>query len=227
MRAYFHIHRIQQFVNGPRAFSFVVRAAALLSMSFAAAFGFLAAITNPHLRYNPHAFAVGTAALFGAACGGLGLLVSSLRLARRELRALRRCVEELSDLNWELKEAEERARSLLGAQGDLIIRRDGKNVITYANETFCKLSGRDAGELVGTALCLPILEATEATLLPDGTRVYDQKIAGQEGERWIAWREVIVRAGDETQVQSVGRDISDRVEGERELAEALGSSRGR
>ncbi|TMJ28976.1 MAG: response regulator [Alphaproteobacteria bacterium] len=220
MRAYFHIHRIRKFVNGPRAFSFVVRAAALLSMSFAVAFGFLAAITNPHLRYNPHAFAIGTAALFGAACGGLGLLASSLRLARRELRALRRCVEELSDLNWELKEAEERARSLLGAQGDLIIRRDGKNVITYANETFCKLSGRDAGELVGTALCLPILEATEATLLPDGTRVYDQKIAGHEGERWIAWREVIVRAGDETQVQSVGRDISDRVEAERELAEA-------
>ena len=63
MRAYFHIHRIQHFVNGRGALSFVVRAAALLSMSFAAAFGFLAAITNPHLRYNPHAFAIGTAAL--------------------------------------------------------------------------------------------------------------------------------------------------------------------
>src|SRR5204863_7671858 len=95
----FHIHRIQHFMNGRRALSFVIRAAALLSMSFAAAFGFLAAITNPHLRYNPHAFAIGTAALFGAACGGLGLLVSSLRPARRELRALRRCVEELSDLS--------------------------------------------------------------------------------------------------------------------------------
>ena len=33
-------------------------------------------------------------------------------------------IEELSDRNWELREAEERARSLLEAQGDLIVRRD-------------------------------------------------------------------------------------------------------
>jgi hypothetical protein len=42
-------------------------------MSFAAAFGFLAASINPQVRYNPHAFAVGAAALFGAACGVIGL----------------------------------------------------------------------------------------------------------------------------------------------------------
>jgi signal transduction histidine kinase len=42
------------------------------------------------------------------------------------------------------------------------------------------------------------------------------------GARWVAWREVIVRvdAEDCTEVQSVGRDITDRVNAERALGEA-------
>ena len=47
-----------------RAFVFVVRAIAILSMSFAAAFGFLAAMTSPGAHYDPHSFAIGAAALF-------------------------------------------------------------------------------------------------------------------------------------------------------------------
>ena len=220
MRGVFRLDGLRRRLADSRALSLVVRAGALLSMSFAAAFGFLAAITNPHLRYNPHAFAVGTAALFGAACGGIGLLISRLRLARRELNDLRRRAEDLADSSWELKEAEERARSLLESQGDVIICRDGANAITYANETFAKLSGRSPADVVGSPLNLHILEEGEVSLLPDGTRIYDQHIATAAGERWIAWRDVIVRAGEQTQVQSVGRDVTDRVEAEHALAEA-------
>ena len=57
---------------------FVVRAVAILSMSFAAAFGFLAAMSSPATNYDPHTFAIGAAALFGAACGAIGLLVSRI-----------------------------------------------------------------------------------------------------------------------------------------------------
>ena len=183
---------------GGRALSLLVRAAALLSMSFAAAFGFLAAITNPQLRYNPHTFAIGTATLFGAACGIVGLLVSSLRLARRELREQRLRVEDLADRNWELKEAEERARSLLEAQGDVIVRHDREGFVTYANDAFCRLGGRAPGDLVGSPFALPVLEQGDAAQLPDGTRMHDQKIATLDGARWIAWREVVVRAGAHT-----------------------------
>jgi hypothetical protein len=93
-----------------RLLSVLLRAAVILSMSFAAAFGFLSESINPQVRYNPHAFAVGAAALFGAACGVIGLLVSALRTMLKERRDLRRRVEELEDRNWELGEAEERAR---------------------------------------------------------------------------------------------------------------------
>src|SRR5262249_26856092 len=58
-----------------RVVVYVVRGVAVLSMSFAAAFGFLAAMTSPGAHYDPHSFAIGAAALFGAACGAIGLLV--------------------------------------------------------------------------------------------------------------------------------------------------------
>ena len=56
----------------------------------------------------------------------------------------------------------------------------------------------------------------------NGTRIHDQKIAGPEGARWIAWREALVRndAGGPSEMQSVGRDVTNRTESERALAEA-------
>src|SRR5713101_7468318 len=207
-------------LTGKSVLSFLVRALAILSTSYAAAFGFLAAITSPEAHYDPYAFAIGSAALFGAACGAIGLLISSLRLKRSELRELRVRVEDLADRNWELKEAEERARSLLEAQGDLIVRRDVDNRITYANDAYCALGARSRAELIGSPFTPAVLEQGETTLQDDGTGVHDQKIATAGAPRWIAWREVVVRTGHKTEVQSVGRDVTDRVEAERALADA-------
>jgi signal transduction histidine kinase/CheY-like chemotaxis protein len=67
---------------------------------------------------------------------------------------------------------------------------------------------------------LPVEQQGETATLPDGTRVYDQKIAAPSGTRWIAWREVTVRDDHGSEIQSVGRDVTDRVNAERELAEA-------
>ncbi len=207
-------------LTGKSVLSFLVRALAILSTSYAAAFGFLAAITSPEAHYDPYAFAIGSAALFGAACGAIGLLISRIRLIRAELRDLGRQVEDLADRNWELKEAEERARSLLEAQGDLIVRRDVDNRITYANDAYCALGARSRAELIGSPFTPAVLEQGETTLQDDGTRVHDQKIATAGAPRWIAWREVVVRTGAHTEVQSVGRDVTGRVEAERALSDA-------
>ena len=56
--------------------------------------------------------------------------------------------------------------------------------------------------------------------MADGARAYDQKIAAIDGARWIAWREVTVRADGASEMQSVGRDVTDRVLTERALAVA-------
>ena len=67
-----------------------------------------------------------------------------------------------------------------------------------------------------------MLEQGETALEPDGTRIHDQKIAGPLGPRWIAWREALVRsdASRPAEMQCVGRDVTDRTETERALAEA-------
>jgi PAS domain S-box-containing protein len=207
-------------LTGGHVLSFIVRALAILSMAYAAAFGFLTAITSPEAHYDPYSFAIGSAALFGAACGAIGILISRMRVLRAELRDLGREVEDLADRNWELKEAEERARSLLEAQGDLIVRRDVDNRITYANDAYCALGARGRAELIGSPFAPAVLEQGETVLQDDGTRVHDQKIATAGPDRWIAWREVVVRTGTHTEVQSVGRDVTARVEAERALSEA-------
>ena len=142
------------------------------------------------------------------------------RAHKAKLRALEARIEELSDRNWELREAEERARSLLEAQGDLIVRRDGDGRITYANDAFCALAGKQRTALIGKVMALPVLDRGALTVLADGTRVHDQKIACGAGSRWIAWREVAVRAERGSEVQGVGRDVTDRVEAERALEPA-------
>jgi PAS domain S-box-containing protein len=213
-----------------QALGFVLRAAVILSMSFAMAFGFLAGSSGPWVNYDPNLFAVGTSALFGAACGAIGLLVASRLALRAKLRAAGERIEELADRNWELKEVEERAKSFLEAQGDVIIRRDGEGRITFVNDAFCALTGEPREALLGRAFKPDVIEQGDTVLKPDGTRVHDQKIAGRDGARWIAWRDVVVRASGQAgipndiasgaEVQSVGRDVTDRVEAERALCDA-------
>jgi PAS domain S-box-containing protein len=157
-----------------------------------------------------------------AACGALALMVRRNRAQQEEIERLDLRLEDFSDRAWEVKEAEDRAKSFLEAQGDVIIRRDSAGCVTYVNDAFCKLAGRGRDELIGSAFILPLVAQGELAVLPDGTRVHDQQIETSEGPRWIAWREVPVRADSEgrTETQGVGRDVTDRALVERALADA-------
>ncbi len=203
-----------------RLSSFIVRATIVTVMSFAVAFGFLAGATSPAAHYDPYMFAIGVASLFGAACGAMGSLIARIRRMRTELRELETRLDEAADRNWEIREAEERATSFLEAQDDLIMRRDASGAISYVNDAFCALAGRSRAELLATAFSLPVLDQGETSVMADGTRAYDQKIATHDGARWIAWREVTVRAEGTSEMQSVGRDVTDRVLTEQALAVA-------
>ncbi len=203
-----------------RLFSLVIRAVAITSMSFGIAFGFLSGTTAPGSHYDPYNFAVGVSALFGAACGAIGLLISRIQRMKKELRYLEARLDEAADRNWEIKEAEERAKSFFEAQDDVIVRRDGEGAITYVNDAFCALAGRERNTLLATTFALPVSPESGKSELPDGARTYDQQINSPDGARWIAWREVNVRTDGVGETQSVGRDVTDRVKAERALAEA-------
>ena len=156
---------------------------------------------------------IGVGTLFVA----VSVLVAFMLLERRK-RALEARNEELSDRIWELREVEERARSFLEAQGDIIVRRDATGCITYANDGFCTLLNRSREDLIGSATALPILEQGTVAIQPDSTRMYDQKIDCGGIARWIAWREATLRGEAGTEIQSVGRDVTVRVDAERALS---------
>jgi len=202
----------------------ILRALALLVIGAGIGFGLMAEVKPGRGTYNPDLFAIGVSGLFALACTFIAYLFFRNRILKSALRMLEQRVEELADSNWEMKEAEERARGFLEAQGDLIVRRGSDGHITYANDAYCALAGIPRTDLAGRAHHFEILEQGETATLPDGTRVHDQKIAGQLGARWIAWRDVVLRTAGKAEIQSVGRDVTDRVHAERVLSEARDQS---
>ena len=193
--------------------------APLAAAAIAAAAGFIAGVRIQNAASDPVSYAVGAGALVIAIWAATAFFAIQRRTTAT-MRAMEVRIEELADRNWELREAEERARSLLEAQGDVIVRRDSSGLITYANDAFCELAGKPREALVGSLIELVILERGEVTVQPDATRVHDQKIVCGNSARWIAWREVAVRGENVTEVQSVGRDVTSRVEAEHTLGYA-------
>jgi signal transduction histidine kinase/CheY-like chemotaxis protein len=199
---------------------FSVRSFMIFSAAFGGSYGFISGSRSGD--YNPHTFAIGASFLFALACLALATVSFRLRMMRQKLRKIVLHNEALADRNWELQEAEQRARSLFEAQGDLIVLRDSEGRISFVNDAYCELAAQPRETLLGSKFSFTVLAQGDTTLEPNGTRIHDQKIAGPLGPRWIAWREGWVRsdAGQPAELHCVGRDVTDRTESERALAEA-------
>ena len=214
--------RMRQFARRHPWLSFAIRSFVMFSAAFGGAYGFITGSRSENSGYDPHLFAIGASMLFALACVALATLSMRLRWMRAKLRKMSLHNEALADRNWELKEAEERARSLFESQGDLIVLRDADGVISFVNDAFCTLAKLPRTALVGSRFTLKVLEQGDAAHEPDGTLIHDQKVETALGPRWIAWREGLVRsdAGRPADLQCVGRDVTDRAETERALGEA-------
>src|SRR6478735_4613478 len=214
--------RMRRFRRQHPRIAFAIRSFMIFSATFGGAYGFVSGSRSETSGYDPNAFAIGVSFLFALACLGLATLSMRLRFVNKRMRALAAHNETLIDRNWELKEAEERARSLFEQQGDLIVLRDTSGRITFANDAYCALAGQARGALVGTRFDFAVLEQGDSARESNGTRIHDQKIASPLGARWIAWREGYVRldAGQPAELQSVGRDVTDRTESELALSDA-------
>src|SRR4030081_880742 len=193
-------------------FTFTVRSFMIFSVAFGGAYGFISGSRSEDSGYDPHAFAIGASFLFALACVALATLSMRLRWMRKRMRKIALHNEALADRNWELKEAEERARSLFESQGDLIVLRDADGRITFVNDAYCELAELPRATLIGSRFALEILEQGDTALEPNGTRIHDQKIATALGPRWIGWREGLIRtdAGYPAEWPFVGRAVTAR-----------------
>src|SRR6201987_6388055 len=122
--------------------------------------------------YDPDAFAIGASFLLQLACLGLAMRSMRLRFLHRKLGKVAIHNEALVDRNWELKEAEERARSLFESQGDLIVLRDSDGCITFANDAYCELAQMSRRALIGGKFTLTVLEQGDTALEPNGIRIH-------------------------------------------------------
>ncbi len=212
--------RLRRFARQHPWVSFTIRSTMIFSSTFGGAYGFISGSRSE--TYDPQAFAIGASFLFALACLALATLSMRMRWLRRKMRKIELHNESLADRNWELKGAEEHARSLFESQSDLIVLRDSDGIITSVNDAYCALARKPREILIGTRFTLPVLEQGTVAIEPNGTRVHDQKIDSALGPRWVAWREGLIRsdAHRPADLQCVGRDVTDRTETERALAEA-------
>ena len=199
-----------------------IRSLVVFSAAFGGAYGFIAGSRAENSGYDANAFAIGASFLFAVACVGLATLSMRLRFLRKKMRKLALHNEALADRNWELQEAEQRARGLFESQSDLIVMRDADGRITFVNDTYCQMAEQPREALIGSRFAFRVLEQGDSARDPNGTGIHDQQIATRLGPKWIAWREGLVRsdAGQPAELQCVGRDVTDRTETERALAEA-------
>ncbi len=214
--------QVRRFGRRHRRLFSSIRLLLIFSAVFGGAYGFIAGSLSQKSGYDPNAFAIGASFLFAIACVALAALSMRLRFLRKKLRKITTHNETLADRNWELQEAEQRARSLFESQSDLIVMRDPEGRITFVNDTYCQIADRPTESLIGSRFAFEILEQGDSAIDPSGTRIHDQQIATPLGPRWIAWREGLLRpdAGQPAELQCVGRDVTDRTETERALAEA-------
>ncbi|HXC57551.1 MAG TPA: response regulator [Rhizomicrobium sp.] len=122
--------------------------------------------------------------------------------------------------NARLNQSEARYKGLVDAQGDAIFRRAPDSRLTYGNEAFFKLFGLNPQRDLGRAFAPELHPDSRAPLFGSyaglesgrGRVRYDQHVRTAYGWRWIAWEDYAVRdaAGRLVEVQSVGRDITER-----------------
>src|SRR6202142_3219138 len=139
-----------------------IRSFTIFSAAFGGSYGFIAGSRSENSGYDPHAFAIGASFLFALACVALATLSFRLRLMRQKLSKIALHNEALADRNWELQEAEQRARSLFESQDDLIVLRDPDGCITFVNDAYCQLAQQPRSALIGSRFSLHILEQGEA-----------------------------------------------------------------
>lgn len=135
-------------------------------------------------------------------------------------------LEALENRTWELRESEERHRSLIEAFGDMILHRSANGTVTYVNEAFVSTFGESASEFIGSPFRPYLQEESQRALTTDAETVWEVKIKTKKGDRWFAWLDLPLRDEEtgQTALRTMIRDITRQKNVETELRQASVSS---
>lgn len=140
-------------------------------------------------------------------------------------------VSAIKVVEQKLRESEERYRVVLEAQTDAISRLRADGVFLYANDVYCRFFGKDLKDLLGQSWHpvahpddLLMIAARLAELSPANPLVtIENRVYSGAGA--LHWMQFINRGffdsdGKLLEVQSVGRDVTERKQAEMALQEA-------
>lgn len=148
---------------------------------------------------------------------------------------LMRDVSERKRADQALAESEGRYRGMVESQVDMVVRIDPHGRLTFANDAYCRMAGLKSEQLRGRPELALVDEADRASaetsfekLLepPHERSSREQRMTTVRGVRWVHWESAAVldENGRLVEIQSVGRDITERRNAEQEhllLAEAV------
>jgi PAS domain S-box-containing protein len=186
---------------------------------------------------KPTPAAIGIIALAGLAILFMALVEARWRISSLDQRSgelarvkleLETTVRALQQRHRELQASELRYRGLVEQMGDVILRKLPDGRLTFVNDAFCKSFGVRRERALGRPFrpdYHPDEKVAEPPVFADLTseRVrYDQRLNTTQGWRWFAWEDYVIRndSGQVTEIQSVGRDITDQKELETALRDA-------
>ncbi len=135
-------------------------------------------------------------------------------------------LEKLEDQSWEIRESEERYRSLAEAFGDLVVQRDLEGRILYANDAFLQVFGGklDPNSPDGERYFHldSVFDGNPVQHSLDTSKARDIQLETQNGMRWFSWLDLAIRDNESNRsvIISVARDITERKEYEHTLEDA-------
>lgn len=133
------------------------------------------------------------------------------------------CSRENKEILEELYISEARYKGIVEDQNELIVRFTPDNIVTFANNAFCKYFGKTKEEMVGSSF-EPLIPKEDKQKLENATKAISldnpfvtveyRVLSGAQNMRWVQYvkRGIFTQKGELIEYQGVGRDITAKKE---------------
>ncbi|MCJ7622230.1 MAG: PAS domain S-box protein, partial [Anaerolineaceae bacterium] len=158
-------------------------------------------------------------------------LIAELNMLRQQVAKLEVSDAVRKQAEAALRESEARYRAVVEDQTEFIARMDLDGTFTFVNESYCRLLNKTREELVGkkhgdfmSKQTSDYMAGILADLTPENPVIfYENRFIVRGGEdKWLSWvsRLILDDDGNALEYQRVGRDITERKQGEESLQKA-------